>query len=145
MEFAMIPEINYWAVLVATASTMVVGSVWYTPKVFGTLWMRLANVTPSGNAKDAVGPIITTVIVSFITAWVFAGAIWIAHAFYGGSFLSSALITGLLLWAGFTAARFVTHDAFEGRPVKLTMLNIAHELVTVVVMAVILGAWPPAM
>ncbi|MFF8816772.1 MULTISPECIES: DUF1761 domain-containing protein [Leucobacter] len=140
----MIPEINYWAVLVATASTMVVGSIWYTPKVFGTLWMRLANVTPSGNAKDAVGPMIATVIVSFITAWVFAGAIWIAHSFYGGSFLSAALITGLLLWAGFTAARFVTHDAFEGRPVKLTLLNIVHELVTVLVMAVILGAWPPA-
>ncbi|GAA1323840.1 hypothetical protein GCM10020360_25930 [Nonlabens tegetincola] len=64
----MIPEINYWAVLVATASTMVVGSVWYTPKVFGNLWMRLAKVTPGGNGKDAVGPIVVTVIVSFITA-----------------------------------------------------------------------------
>ncbi|GAA1323836.1 hypothetical protein GCM10020360_25920 [Nonlabens tegetincola] len=74
----------------------------------------------------------------------FAGAIWIAHEFYGGSFLSAALVTGLLLRAGFTAARFVTHDAFEGRPVKLTMLNIAHELDTVLVMSVILGAWPPA-
>ena len=39
-----IPEINYWAVLLATISTMVVGSVWYTPKVFGTRWAKLANV-----------------------------------------------------------------------------------------------------
>ena len=28
----MVPEINYWAVLLATASSMVVGSIWYTPK-----------------------------------------------------------------------------------------------------------------
>jgi hypothetical protein len=48
------------------------------------------------------------------------------------------------MWAGFTAARFITHDAFEGRPSSLTTLNIAHELVTVVVMAVIIGVWPPA-
>lgn len=140
----MIPEINYWAVLVATVSTMVVGSIWYTPKVFGTVWMKLARVTPSGNAKDAVGPIIVTLVVSFISAWVLAGATWIAFEFYGGSFLVAALVTGLMLWLGFTAARFVTHDAFEGRPVKLTILNIVHELVTVLVMAVILGVWPPA-
>lgn len=140
----MIPEINYWAVIVATISTMVVGSVWYTPKVFGNAWARLAKVDLSGDARSAVGPIIVTVIVSFITAWVFAGAIWIAFEFYGGSFLMSALLTGVVLWAGFTAARFITHDAFEGRPSALTIMNIAHELVTVLVMALILGLWPPA-
>ncbi|MET1156149.1 MAG: DUF1761 domain-containing protein, partial [Arthrobacter sp.] len=41
--------------------------------------------------------------------------------------------------AGFTAARFVTHDAFEGRPAGLTVLNIVHELVTFLVMALIIG------
>ena len=140
----MIPEINYCAVLVATLSTRVVGSVGSTPKVFGNAWMRLAKVTPSGDAKSAVGPIVVTVIVSFISAWVLAGATWIAYEFYGGSFLVAALLTGLVLWAGFTAARFITHDAFEGRPAALTVMNIAHEFVTVVVMAVILGVWPPA-
>jgi len=139
----MIPEINYWAVIVATVSTMVVGSIWYTPKVFGTRWAQLAKVELSGDAKSAIGPIVTTVIVSFITAWVFAGAIWIAYEFYGGTFLLSALLTGVVLWAGFTAARFITHDAFEGRPSALTVMNIAHELVTVLVMAIILGVWPP--
>ena len=54
------------------------------------------------------------------------------------------MVTGVLLWAGFTAARFITHDAFEGRPSALTIMNIAHELVTVVVMALIIGVWPPA-
>lgn len=140
----MVPEINYWAVLAATASSMVVGSIWYTPKVLGNTWMRLAKVTPSGDAKSAVGPILATLVVSFVTAWVLAGATWIAHSFYGGSFLAAAMVTGLMLWLGFTAARFITHDAFEGRPVKLTILNIVHELVTVVVMALILGLWAPA-
>ena len=54
------------------------------------------------------------------------------------------LAAAVTLWAGFTAARFITHDAFEGRSTRLTTLNIAHELVTVVVMALIIGVWPPA-
>ncbi|WP_125130144.1 DUF1761 domain-containing protein [Microbacterium sp. 10M-3C3] len=140
----MVPEINYWAVLLATVSTMVIGSIWYAPPVFGNRWMRLAKIEASGSAATAIGPIIVTVIVSFVTAWVLAGATAIAWHFYGGGYVGNAVVTGLVLWAGFTAARFITHDAFEGRPVGLTVLNVAHELVTVLVMALIIGIWPPA-
>ena len=135
----MVPEINIWAVVVATLSTMVVGSLWYTPKVFGNYWMRVAKVSPSGEAKDAVKPILITLAVSFISALVLAGSVAIAQEFYGGSFLGNSLITAVILWAGFTAARFITHDAFEGRPAGLTALNCAHELVTYLVMGLVIG------
>ncbi len=135
----MIPEINIWAVLLATLSSMVVGSVWYTPKVFGNYWMRVAKVSPSGEAKDAVKPILITLVVSFVSALVLAGSAAISQHFYGGNFLANTLITAVILWAGFTAARFITHDAFEGRPAGLTVLNCAHELVTLVVMGLIIG------
>ncbi|MEI5585067.1 MULTISPECIES: DUF1761 domain-containing protein [unclassified Agromyces] len=138
-----VPEINYWAVLLATLSSMVVGTIWYTPKVFGTRWAKLANVDMDRPGSSAVGPIVVTVIVSFITAWVLAGAATIAWHFYGGSYLVAAMFTAFILWAGFTAARFITHDAFEGRPSALTTMNIGHELVTAVVMGLIIGVWPP--
>ena len=138
----MAPEINYIAVVLATVSSMIVGSVWYTPKVFGNYWMKAANITPSGEASDAVRPILITVVVSFITAWVLAGAAYISWDFYGGSFFVNALVTTIILWAGFTAARFITHDAFDGRPAGLTVLNVAHEFVTLVIMAIIIGVWP---
>ncbi|MEZ3162218.1 DUF1761 domain-containing protein [Microbacterium sp. BWT-B31] len=140
----MIPEINYWAVLVCTVASMVVGSVWYTPKVFGNRWMRLAKVTPADTNVGAWLPIIVSIALSFLLAWVLAGSIAIAWHFYGGGYLWSAIVTSLTLWAGFTAGRIIVHDIFEGRPSSLTVLNIAHELVTVFVMALILGLWPPA-
>jgi len=138
----MIPEINYWAVAAATVSSMVIGSIWYTPKVFGNYWMKAAGVTPSGRGADAIRPIAITVVVSFITAWVLAGAGYISWDFYGGSFFVNVVVTGIILWAGFTAARFITHDAFDGRPAGLTVLNVAHEFVTIVVMSLIIGVWP---
>ncbi|AEG44345.1 DUF1761 domain-containing protein [Isoptericola variabilis] len=138
----MVPEINYWAVVLAALSTMVVGAVWYTPKVFGNAWMRLAKVEP--DSSSAVGPIVITLVVSFLSAWVLGGAAYIAWQFYGGSFLWASVATAAFLWVGFTAARFVTHDAFERRPVGLTTMNLAHELVTFLVMALIIGVWPPA-
>jgi protein-S-isoprenylcysteine O-methyltransferase Ste14 len=140
----MVPEINYWAVLIATASSMLVGSVWYSMKVFGKRWAELARVDVDRPGASAVVPILVTLVVSFITAWVLAGATYLSWSFYGGGYLLNALGTGLILWAGFTAARFITHDAFEGRPSSLTVLNIAHEIVTILLMALIIGVWPPA-
>lgn len=136
----MVPEINYLAVVLATLSTLVVGSVWYTKRAFGTYWIRVARVDEAAAAQRGVWPILITVVVSFVTAWVLAGAISIAHEFYDGAFLTDALVTGLALWAGFTAARVITHDAFEGRPTGLTALTVGHELVTVLVMSLIIGA-----
>jgi hypothetical protein len=112
--------------------------------VFGNYWMKATKVTPSGDMSTAVRPILVTLLVSFVTAWVLSGAAYIAWDFYGGSFLGNAVVTGIILWAGFTAARFITHDAFDGRPTGLTVLNVAHELVTIVIMALIIGVWPPA-
>ncbi len=135
----MVPDVNIWAVLVATLSTMVVGSLWYTPKAFGSWWMQAAKVDRAKAEAAGLRPILVTLVVSFVSAWVLAGATSIAHEFYDGTFLVDALVTGLFLWAGFTAARMITHDAFEGRPGRLTLLNVAHELVTVLVMALIIG------
>ncbi|MWB95207.1 DUF1761 family protein [Flavobacterium sp. GA093] len=38
-------EINFIALFVAAIATLVVGFVWYHPKVFGTIWMRENNLT----------------------------------------------------------------------------------------------------
>jgi len=135
----MVPEISIWAVLLATASSMVVGSIWYSRRVFGAYWMKAVGHDDESMKKGAVAPIIITLIVSFITASVLAGAAAIAQHFYGGNFLANTLLSTLILWAGFTAARMVTHDAFDRRPAGLTLLNLAHELVTLMVMALIIG------
>lgn len=40
-------EINYLALLLAALSTLLVGFVWYHPKVFGTIWMKETGLTES--------------------------------------------------------------------------------------------------
>lgn len=38
-------EVNFLALLVAALSTLVVGFIWYNPKVFGTIWMKESGMT----------------------------------------------------------------------------------------------------
>lgn len=132
-------EVNELAVVLAALSTMVVGSVWYTPKAFGNLWMKLARVDKKAASKAGAYPIVITLLVSFVTAYILAHVAALSNAFYGNSFLQDTLTTALWVWLGFTAARFITHDAFEVRRKKLTLINVSHELVTFMVMGLVIG------
>lgn len=132
-------SINFLAVVLAMLSSMVVGSIWYARSVFGDTWIKLAKIDMSKDGGSVVKPIVTTMVVSLITAYVLAHVSFLANQFFGNSFLQDSLNTAFWMWLGFTAARFVTHDAFEGRPAKLTVLNISNELVTFMAMGLVIG------
>ena len=134
-------HINVWAVILATLSSMAVGSIWYAPAVFGKAWMKLAKVdAKQASAAWAIG---ITLVVSFLTAYVLAHVTYLSNQFFHHSYMQDALSTGFWLWLGFTAARFITHDVFEARPTKLTLMNIAHEFATIMVMALLIGWLQP--
>jgi ABC-type Fe3+ transport system permease subunit len=132
-------EVNYLAVLLAMLSSMVVGTIWYSRKVFGNKWIELAKIDLSNNSGPVWQPIVITAIVSLITAYVLAHVAYLSNQFFQNSFLQDSISTAFWLWLGFTAARFITHDAFEGRRKKLTLLNISHEFVTIMIMGLIIG------
>lgn len=136
-------EVNYVAVVLAMISSMVVGSVWYAKSVFGTQWAKLVGLNDKKMAEGAGKAIGITVVVSLITAYVLAHVAYLSNQFFGNSFLQDALSTAFWLWLGLTAARFITHDAFEQRPTKLTVMNVAHEFVTLMIMGLVIGILKP--
>jgi hypothetical protein len=131
-------HINWLAVALATISTMVVGTVWYLPKVFGDRWQALTGVDPN-KPKSRAAAYGGSFVASAFTAIVLAGATYVASEHFGTPFLGAALLTATLLWAGFTASRILVHELFESRPIGIWLITAAYELVTVLVMAVIIG------
>jgi xanthine/uracil permease len=138
-------NINYWAVLLAAISSMVVGSIWYARGVFGDMWGKLAGVKMDRKpgATEMTWLLGSTFVASLVTAFVLAHMAFLSNKFFGNSFMQDAVTTAIWLWLGLTAARIYVHDAFESRRKKLTILNAAHELVTLLVMAVVLGWLKP--
>ena len=138
-------DINWWGVVLATLSSMVVGSIWYARGVFGNTWARLAgvNMDRRPTANEMTWLMGLTLVASFITAYVLAHFVFLAHAFFKDSWMTDALTTAFWAWLGFTACRIFTHDIFEGRRKKLTLLNWGNELVTLLVMGFFLGLLHP--
>lgn len=140
----MVPEINYFAVILATVASMVVGFVFYLPAVFGRRWMDLVGHSDESVEGGPAWLYPVVVLASFITAGTLAGTTFLAHEFYGGNFFTTALITGWILWLGFTAARMFVHDLFDTRDLQITVLSALNELITITAMALVIGFWPPS-
>ncbi|CAN5381519.1 DUF1761 domain-containing protein [soil metagenome] len=138
-------EINWLAVALAALSSMVVGSIWYAEGVFGKSWMQMTkSKMGKGSTPSQMAWIYGSVFVaSLVTAYILAHVTFLSHSFFGNSYLTDALYTGFWLWLGFTATRFYVHDTFEERRKKLTVMNTAHELVTIMVMALTIGLIKP--
>ena len=131
--------VNYWAVLAAMVSSMVIGSIWYAKPVFGDIWIKLAKIDMTKNKGSVWQPIVITAFASLVTAYVLAHVSYLSNQFFHNSFLQDALTTAFWVWLGFTATRVLVHDLFESRPMKLTALTVSHEFVTFMVMGLIIG------
>jgi hypothetical protein len=138
-------EVNYLAVLLAALSSMVVGFVWYAKPVFGAMWMKLAKID-AGKMKpgSSIGPIVSTFVLSLLTAYVLAHVTYLAHVFFQNSFMQDALSTAFWVWLGFVMTRIMVHNMFEQKPGKLNLLAVGHEFVTIMLMGLIIGWLAPA-
>jgi hypothetical protein len=136
-------EINYVAVILAGISSMVVGSIWYARGVFGNAWIKLTGLTEK-KIKEGSGSNPVTyfyvLVASLITAYVLAHVTFLSYSYFKDTYIIAAVGSAFWLWLGLTAARMLTHDLFENRRKKLTLINVSHELVTIMVMGLIIGA-----
>jgi hypothetical protein len=63
-------DLNYMAILVAAIVPFIIGFAWYNPKLFGTTWMREAEMTEEKMKSGNMAVIfIVTLILSFILAF----------------------------------------------------------------------------
>jgi len=136
-------EVNYLAVFLAAVSSMVVGSIWYAKPVMGKTWQKLVKLDDAKMQSGAAKALSLTFVLSLLTAYILAHVAFLSNHFFGHSFMQDALMTAFWLWLGLTAARMITHDLFEQRPTTLTAMNACHELVTLMVMAGVIGLFKP--
>jgi hypothetical protein len=132
-------EINYLAVIVATAASMVIGFIWYHPSVFGKAWLKFSKIDPrKGSMAWATG---AAVVSSFVMAFVLAHVIFLSHSFFQNSFMQDSLATAFWVWFGFQGLRVFQRDQFNQRRKKESLIHIGNDLVTIMAMGLIIGAF----
>lgn len=138
-------EINYWAVVVAALANFIIGFMFHGP-LFGKTWMRLANVTPTGNEKfsDMIPQMFKNFVMNVVCAYVLAVMIITAStSSYVGdaSPVSLGLCVAFLLWLGFVVTSSSMEVIWMKRSVKLWLFEMVASLVSILAMGAIIAVW----
>jgi len=129
-------DINYLAVLVAAIIAFGIGGPWYG--FSSKPWMAAIGKTEAelqrGNPAVSYGAAFAA---SLMTAYVLALIIGLAQA----NTLLQGVAIGLWAWVGFVAGPNLATYLFSRWPRELYLINNGYQLVSLLVMGGILGAW----
>ncbi len=133
--------VNYIAVIVASIVSFVIGMLWYSPFLFGNLLMKASGINKKdiekskkkGMGKKLLIAFITTIIMVYVLAYLL-DILNYNDAVSGG-------LVGFLIWLGFMATIGLGRILWEGKTFSFYLINTLHELVSLVVIGAILGAW----
>ncbi len=127
-------SINYIAVILAAVAYMVIGAIWYSPKLFGSSWAALLGKKIDDMGDGKAGYIIST-------AGTLVAAYILAHIidFVGVTTAAEGLVAGFWVWLGFVATTMATNYSFQGSPYKLFKIDAGYHLLGFAAMGLIIG------
>lgn len=131
-------ELDWLAVVMATVVGMAVAGAWYG-KIFTTLWSTLTGVVAEDSKKASRRNMALLLVANAVTAVGLTVTIEVAWMAAGSDALWLALLVGFAAWLTFSATTLLQHNAFELKPVRLTLLNSAYQLVLFLGMALTIG------
>lgn len=142
-------NINFFALLVASISTLVVGFIWYHPKVFGTIWMKEIGMTEekakNSNMALTLG---LSVVLAFLAAFFIMMLVFTGgdpeHPHGVAPFMTfkHGVLHGTMLALFIVLPVIVTNGLFEQRSFKYMMVVTGYWVVAFALMGGIINGWP---
>lgn len=130
-------DVNLVAVVIATVACMGFGSVWYGPKLFGDMWIRLEGLDKQKlQSSDMKISMMQGFLATLVANFFLAVILLIADT----ATIADALKIAAVVWAA-TALPGTLHDvAWAKKPMNLLYLKASHVLINFCLSAAILQA-----
>jgi len=126
-------DINPLAVLVAGMAHMVIGLIWFMPKLFGNAWAELTGK----EMKPASQWIAAGIIGHQVMALVLAVIVKLANV----TNVTGGIVVGVSVCIGFIVTLEIGELIWEKIPFKLFMIRVGNQLVGLSVVGGILAVW----
>ena len=133
--------VNYLAILVVSIVSFIIGMLWYSPLLFGNVWVKLMGFNEEDIKKAKEKGMAKNMIVVFISVLVMTYVLAYLIDLLAYSDAGSGAILGFIIWLGFLATSMLGSVLWEGKPAALYLINTSHYLVVLVVSGAILGVW----
>ena len=133
-------DVNWLAIIVAAVVAFAIGALWYSPTLFGRQWMAAHGHTPEKLAAMRAS-MAKTYTFSFITYLIMAMVIALLMGLTGGTTMIQGIVLAVLAWLGFGFTIGLNTNLYSDKPAAAFMIDAGYQLVHVIVMGAIIGAW----
>ena len=136
-------EFNFLAVILATVAGFAIGGLWFGPRTFFPVWWKLMGKSPEEQpGSESMATVFGLTFLGAITQASVLGLILplIADT-VGGLDWFGGLATGALLGLGFSAATSLSHKLFGGFGLKVWVLEVGQDIVSLAAMGAIVAAF----
>ena len=130
-------KLNYLAIFVAALASFALGSIWYSPVLFVKTWLKETGIVPGEIDKAKMARTMG-----------FAFVLSLVMSFNLAAFLSGpnttfvwGMTAGALAGIGWVAAAMGINYLYEGKSLKLFLINAGYLVVSLILMGGIIGAW----
>lgn len=131
-------QLNVLAILVSIISNMIIGAFWYSNLLFGKIWLKLIGKKVEDiSKKDSNKSMSLSIIPAILAIITLSTTLLMTNitTIGGGLFLASLISIGFI---GTSAFNLVL---FEGRGVRLTLINWGYAFVSLNIASIILVLW----
>lgn len=131
-------DLNLLAIVVAALVSFLLGGLWYSPALFGKVWMKEAGYDEAqqGHPGKVFG---FAFLFSLVAAWAMAR---VCTDWFGPDFgLHQAMHVALMGGLGFVAMCFGVNYQFAQNSFKLLLVDAGYHLGQFMLFAVVLGLW----
>lgn len=133
-----ISTFNIWAVLVAIILNMVLGMLWYSPLMFGNLWLKLIGKTAEEISKEESSQAMKW---AFVPAVVSSLSLALILGFLNAQSALDGIVIATVVAVGFIGMSHLNLVLFESRSLKLTILNTGYSLASLILAGIVLSLW----
>jgi len=136
----LVMNVHFLAVLLVTVISMAIGWLWYSPVLFGKVWLKALGKTPADMAamnKGSAMPLVLELLATFVK--MYALAVFISST--STTTAGGGVLVALWLWLGVVVTTNLSVVTFEGRSKGAYLVGIACQLVSLVIAGMVLAVW----
>ena len=130
-------KINHVAVWILVLVHQIIGGMWYSQIGFAGKWTELMGKSMSDFENAGITPFIFSIINAIIMVYSMA---WLFKKLKVENFVNG-IMYAFIFWFAFLFVELATFNAFELRPVGLTLIDAGKSMVTFLVSGFVLGMW----
>ena len=141
MTFDVLGDLNWLAVVVAALAYFAIGALWYSPVLFGNIWMAAAG---TATPEDGSGPGPVVYVVPLVGSALAALALGMIAQASGTDTVGEGIVLGLVAGVGFAvaiAAVTATFESSKPKPMTWGTINAGYHLVGIIAASVIIAIW----